>query len=265
MIRNAVSIGQYYPGDSLIHQLNPRIKIAFCVAFMSAAFGIETVSGILALSFLGSVAALFSRVPWRILLRGIRGLAFLFVVTVIAHAFFTAGEIIIRLGMISITTQGVINGIMMSVRLLIVVVATSLLTLTTSPARLIESMEHLMSPLGRVGFPAHELAMMMSISLRFIPTMAVEAEKLIKAQNARGAHFDAGNPMRRAQSWLSVLIPLFIMTMRRADELAMAMEARGYRGGEGRTIVNVDKIGWQSWLSLLVFVALLVLIITRLG
>ncbi|RQD71530.1 MAG: energy-coupling factor transporter transmembrane protein EcfT [Tindallia sp. MSAO_Bac2] len=239
-----ITIGQHYPTGSIIHRLDPRTKIIGTFTFMAGLFLIQSFWGYLAVVALLSSVILISRIPVRYVLKGLRPLMILIMVTFFINLFMTRGEIIFGLGPLNITREGLHQGIFMAMRLVFLIVGTSLLTLTTSPITLTDGIEHLLNPLRKIGVPAHELAMMMTIALRFIPTLLEETDKIMKAQIARGADFESGNLMNRAKSLVPLLVPLFISSFRRADDLAMAMEARCYRGGENRTRLKALK--WHA-------------------
>ena len=234
MMRN-ITIGQYIPGESLIHRLDPRTKIIATFLFIALLFLVDTFIGYACGAVLILLSVILSRIPIKFILRGIKPLAVIIVLTLSLHFFMTDGRVIFQLGFIKVTEEGVVRGLMMGSRLVLLVIGTSILTLTTSPILLTDGIESLLKPFKVIGVPAHELAMMMTIALRFIPTLVEETEKIMKAQMARGADFQSGGLMQRAKNLIPLLVPLFVSAFRRADELAIAMEARGYRGGQGRT------------------------------
>lgn len=233
-----VTIGQYIPADSPVHRLDPRTKITAVTLLMVIIFVVRDFVGYALLTaFLLTVIAL-SRIPVSHVLRGLRPIGFLLALTLVLNVFFSGiegGDVMFRLGPLVATRQAVVRALFIGYRLIALVVATSLLTFTTSPVELTDGLERLLRPFRRIGVPSHELAMMMTIALRFIPTLLEETEKIIKAQMARGAEFERGNVLRRARALVPVLVPLFVSAFRRADELALAMEARCYRGGDKRT------------------------------
>ncbi len=234
----SLTIGQYVPRASPVHRLDPRTKILATTALIGVVFLVREFHGFgLFAAFLAGVLAL-SRVPPGFVVRGLRPIWVLLLLTLVLQVFFGAGSgsaVLWKVGPLVATREGLVQGLFVTARLVLLVVATSLLTFTTSPVELADGMERLLAPFRRVGVPAHELAMMMTIALRFIPTLLEETEKIMKAQMARGADLDTGGPLRRARALVPVLVPLFVSAFRRAEELAVAMEARGYRGGEGRT------------------------------
>lgn len=230
-----VTIGQYYPTGSVIHKLDPRTKILFTSAFVVMLFFLNNLWGyLLAFTLLVGIT-LASKIPVGYIIRGIKGLVLIIMLTVILNLFMTPGTVIASLGPFQITLEGLKTATFMALRLIFLVIGTSVMTLTTSPIDLTDGMEWCMRFIPIVRRFAHELAMMMSIALRFIPTLMEETDRIMKAQKARGANFETGNLISRAKNLIPILVPLFISAFRRADELATAMEARCYRGGENRT------------------------------
>lgn len=233
-----VTIGQYIPRESPVHRLDPRTKIAAVGMLMVAIFIIRDFAGYALLTaFLLAVIAL-ARIPLGYMLRGLRPILFLLLLTVILNTFFGGvreGTPLVHVRGVVVYREAVMRAAFIGYRLIMLVAVTSLLTFTTSPVALTDGIERLLRPFRRIGVPAHELAMMMTIALRFIPTLLEETEKIMKAQMARGAEFDRGGALRRARALVPVLVPLFVSAFRRADELALAMEARCYRGGDRRT------------------------------
>jgi len=257
-----ITIGQYFPGQSFVHLLDPRIKIIITFLFIILIFFIKTYLGYgMVFLFLAIVIGV-SKIPPKYVVKGLKPLLFIIILTFILNVFFTPGEIIIwDLWGLKITHEGLEKGIFMAFRLVLLVAGTSMLTLTTSPIALTDGIESLLRPLTVIRFPAHELAMMMTIALRFIPTLLEETDKIMKAQMARGADFESGNIIQRAKALVPLLVPLFISAFRRADELAMAMESRCYRGGENRTRMKELKIEARDYLALLYTLILIILII----
>ena len=238
MIRD-ITIGQYYPVDSKIHRLDPRTKILLTFAYIIALFLVDTVWGYLGVMLSLALAIKISKVPLKYMLKGLKSIVFILLFTVVLNIFFTPGEhIILEWGFLKITWEGILFAVEMGTRLILLIVGSSLLTLTTSPIQLTDGIESLLMPFTKIHVPAHEIAMMMSISLRFIPILLEETDKIMKAQTARGADFETGNIMQRAKAMIPIMVPLFISAFRRAEELAMAMEARCYQGGKGRTRMN---------------------------
>lgn len=242
MLRD-ITIGQYYSVTSIIHRMDPRFKIIGSMIYLISLFLIDQLFAYTAVvAFIGLVVKL-SKVSVSFILKGLKPVFLLIVFAFVINIFLTSGsgDPLIELGFIKIYPEGVERAFFMAIRLVLLIVGTSLLTLTTSPIELTDGIEYLLNPFKRIGLPAHELAMMMTIALRFIPTLLEETDKIMKAQMARGADFESGNLMNRAKALIPLLVPLFISAFRRADELAMAMEARCYKGGEGRTRMKVLK------------------------
>ncbi len=239
-----ITLGQYYPGSSCIHRLDPRMKILLTLLYIVLLFFIKNFTGFFAFAILTVAVILFAKLPLLYVLKGIKPLMFIIVFTGIINLFMTPGKIWVTIPHtpLCITYEGVRTAALMIVRLVFLIMGTSVLTLTTSPLSLTDGIEKLLSPFKKIGLPAHELAMMMSIALRFIPTLLEETEKIMKAQTARGADFESGNLIKRAKALVPLLVPLFISAFRRADELAMAMECRCYNGSNHRTRMKEIKI-----------------------
>lgn len=253
-----ITLGQYYPVKSFVHDLDPRVKIVLTVAFIVAVFVGSSLWAMIPITLFILLSAWAANLPIKLLLKGIRPLRMILIFTFVLNLFFTAGEtVLLEVWKIRVTLEGLKLAIRFSARLVFLVTGASLLTLTTQPVVLTDGMERLMSPLARIGFPAHELAMMMSIALRFIPTLLEEADKIMKAQMARGADFESGNLLQRARAMVPLLVPLFVSAFRRAGDLAMAMEARCYHGGEGRTRLRVLKITGKDYIACAAVAALI--------
>jgi len=231
-----ITLGQYFPGKSVIHRLDPRTKLVLLVVYIVALFlAVNWISYGIMLAFLGVSIAL-SNVPLKSFVKGMKPLMFILVFTAILNLFFTAGEtVLISFLGITITLEGVVRAFFMLIRILMLVTGTFLLTYTTSPISLTDGLEALLSPLKKLRIPVHELSMMMCIALRFIPTLIEETDKIMSAQKARGVDFESGKLIQRVKALIPILVPLFISAFRRADELATAMECRCYQGGDGRT------------------------------
>ena len=259
-----ITLGQYYPVDSWVHRLDPRTKIVLTIGMLIAVFMVHSLAGYaVILAFLYLVSHL-SKVPFRMLARGVKALRIILVLTFVLNLFFsTTGTVLFQWKFITLTSDGLSRAVHYSLRLVFLVISTSLLTLTTSPIALSDGIELLLSPLKRIHFPAHELAMMMSIALRFIPTLLEEADKIMKAQMARGADFESGNLIARAKAMVPLLVPLFVSAFRRAGDLAMAMEARCYHGGENRTRLRVLRITHNDFIAFAGVAALLLLIVAE--
>lgn len=263
MMKN-ITMGQYYPVDSWVHRLDPRTKILLTIAMIVAVFVVKTMVGYgLILGFMYLVSRL-SNIPFKMLMKGVKPLKFILILTFILNLFFNTGTtMLVEWSFLKISYEGLSTAIHYSLRLVFLVLGTSLMTLTTSPIALSDGIEMLLSPLKKIRFPAHELAMMMSIALRFIPTLMEEADKIMKAQMARGADFESGNLLGRAKAMVPLLVPLFVSAFRRAGDLAMAMESRCYHGGENRTRLRVLKITKNDWLAALGVAALIALILVE--
>lgn len=258
-----ITLGQYIPGDSFIHKLDPRFKIIASLLFIAHLFLINKFySYIFVFAFIGIVIYI-SKIKLRYIYKGLKPIFILLVFTAILNIFMTSGrELLFKWGFLTIYSEGVRVASFMIIRLIFLIIGTSLLTLTTSPIQLTDGLESLFTPLKKYKFPAHELAMMMTIALRFIPTLIEETDKIMKAQMSRGADFSTGGIIKRAKSLLPILVPLFVNSFKRADELGIAMEARCYRGGEGRTRMNVLKYDRRDYLSIIIFSIYLVFVIS---
>ncbi len=231
-----ITLGQYFPGNSVVHRMDPRTKLILTIAYIVGVFMVKNLPGyLIALGFLYLVVRI-AGIQFSYLLKGVKPLRFIIVFTFILNVIFAQGETpIFTLGFFTLTKEALSRAVYFAMRLVFLVMGTSVLTLTTSPVQLTDGLERLMRPLEKVNFPAHELAMMMTIALRFIPTLLEETDKIQKAQMARGADFESGNLIARAKAMIPLLVPLFVSSFRRANDLAMAMEARCYRGGSHRT------------------------------
>lgn len=234
MIRD-ITIGQYYQTDSVIHRLDPRVKLAGTLLYIITLFFIENIWGYLVASLALAAVIRLSRVPFGYMVRGMKTIVLLLLITVTFNMFLTPGEPILHIWIFTLTREGLRTALFMGWRLCLLIIGSSLMTLTTTPNHLTDGLEKSLKPLNKIGVPVHEIAMMMSISLRFIPILLEETDKIMKAQIARGADFESGNIIQKAKAMVPLLVPLFISAFRRANDLAMAMESRCYRGGEGRT------------------------------
>lgn len=262
MIRD-ITLGQYYPGNSWVHRLDPRTKIIATFIYIISLFIVNDFWGFLiALIALGLIIG-DSRVPLKFILRGLKPIFIIIIFTFTINMFMTKGTPLFELGFITITHQGLYNAVFMGIRLVLLIIGSSLLTLTTKPISLTDGIESLLNPLRRFGLPAHELAMMMTIALRFIPTLLEETDKIMKAQMARGADFESGNIMSRAKNLIPLLVPLFISAFRIAQDLAMAMEARCYKGGKNRTRMNGMKLQKKDGIAAFLVLLYLALIIIQ--
>ena len=234
MLRD-ITLGQYYQTESLIHKMDPRVKLGGTVLFIISLFFFKNYAGyVIAALFLGLVIRL-SKVPFKFMVKGMKTIVMLMLITVVFNLFLTPGTPLFTIWKLTITQEGLKMAISMAIRLTLLIIGSSVMTLTTTPNNLTDGMEKMMGPLKVFKVPVHEVAMMMSIALRFIPILLEETDKIMKAQIARGADFESGNLFKRAKAMVPLLVPLFISAFRRANDLAMAMEARCYRGGEGRT------------------------------
>ena len=256
-----ITIGQYFPGNSLVHKLDPRVKIIIIGIFIASLFFIDSFFPYIFVAlFIGTVIKV-AKLPVKFIIKGLKPLVFIIMITLLINVFMTKGEVLFNIGPLTVTKEGLSTAIFMALRLIFLITGTSLLTLTTSPISLTDGIEKLLSPFKKVGLPAHELAMMMTIALRFIPTLLEETDKIMKAQMARGADFESGNIINRAKNLVPLLVPLFINAFRRADELATAMEARCYRGGDNRTRLNELKLKKMDFVvlsSMILFFGLII-------
>ena len=234
MLRD-ITLGQYYQVESIIHKLDPRVKLIATVAYIIALFCINNLTGYAVVAAFLVLVIKLSKVPFKFMLRGMKAILFLLIITVVFNLFLTPGDPLISIWKITITKQGLETAVFLVFRLSLLIVGSSVMTLTTTPNNLTDALEKVMAPLKLIKIPVHEVAMMMSIALRFIPILLEETDKIMKAQIARGADFESGNLIKKAKSLVPLLVPLFISAFRRANDLAMAMEARCYRGGEHRT------------------------------
>ena len=261
---NDITLGQYYPGDSAIHRMDPRCKLILTIVYIVGVFLIGNLPGyLLALAFLWMTVRI-SGIRFSYLMRGLRPLRFILIFTFVLNVLFAQGStVLFQLGFLTLTREALEAAVYFSLRLVFLVMGTSVLTLTTSPVQLTDALEHLMHPLARFGFPAHELAMMMTIALRFIPTLLEEADKIQKAQMARGADFESGNLLARAKALIPLLVPLFVSSFRRANDLAMAMEARCYHGGANSTRLRALKYTRLDLYAVLAMAAFIVLILAE--
>lgn len=257
MLRD-ITIGQYYQTESVIHKLDPRVKIGGTLLYIISLFLFESAWGyILAALFLAMVIKL-SNVPFRFMIRGMKSILLLLMITVIFNLFLTPGEILVSFWKLKITKEGLKMAISMALRLSFLIIGSSVMTLTTTPNNLTDGMEKMLAPLKIFKVPVHEVAMMMSIALRFIPILMEETDKIMKAQIARGADFETGGLIKKAKALVPLLVPLFISAFRRANDLAMAMEARCYRGGDGRTKMKPLIYQKRDYLAYAVLLAYLV-------
>lgn len=264
MIRD-ITIGQYFPGQSAIHKMDPRIKILLSVLYIVMLFVADNMWGLLLGVLFGFIAYVISRIPLSMIWKSMKPVIPIVIFTAVLNLFLSTGDPLWQWKFLKITKEGIETAVFMSVRILCLIAGTSLLTYTTSPIALTDGIERLLSPLKKIKLPVHELAMMMTIALRFIPTLIEETDKIMSAQKARGADLESGGVMQRAKALLPILIPLFVSAFRRADELALAMECRCYHGGEGRTRLKQLKFTAEDTRCAVVITVLLVCIcLTRL-
>lgn len=253
-----ITLGQYFPGDTVIHQLDPRSKLLWTVFYVIIIFSVKNIFGYALLLAMLGLIIFASGIPFRTVMKSIKPLLFIIFLTAVLNMFYTKGDVIWSWKFLALTDRGIVMAVFMVLRLIILITGTSMLTYTTSPILLTDAIERLLKPLKRVRFPVHELAMMMSIALRFIPTLIEETDKIINAQKARGGDFESGGLVKRAKALIPVLVPLFVSAFRRADDLAIAMECRCYHGDEGRTALKQLKYAPRD-LLVLGFGALLLL------
>lgn len=254
----SITLGQYLPGESLIHQLNPRVKILALLMMLAVLFIVQTFYALISLLLFAVLLLASSGVPFSYFLRGIRPILYIALFALVIYFFFTKGGVVLlRIGFITVESEGVREGLFVVTRLVALVLYSLLLTLTTTPLSLTHGMGYFLKPLKYIGLPTDEVAMIMSIALRFIPTLMEESQRLMRAQLSRGADFESGSIFRKAKNLVPLIVPLFISAFRRADELALAMEARGFRLGARRTRLHEDIIAPRDWAVLLVVAAAL--------
>ena len=260
MIRD-ITLGQYFPTESRIHRLDPRVKIIMTLVFIVALFLVKDFIGFAISALALAIVIAVSKVPFGFLVRGLKPILIIIIFTFTVNMFMIGGEVLWKWGFLHITREGLSTAVFMAIRLILLIMGSSLLTLTTKPINLTDGIESLLKPLKVFKVPAHELAMMMTIALRFIPTLLEETDKIMKAQMARGADFESGNILNRAKSLIPLLVPLFISAFRIAQDLALAMEARCYRGGEKRTRMNAIKIELRDIVAIGILIIFLAIII----
>ena len=246
-----ITLGQYFPGNSFIHRLDPRTKLLALILFIVTIFVVQGAAPYaVCIAWLGLIIAV-SRIPLKLILKSLKPIAIVLVFTGVLNMLYTPGTVLVRFWIFKITAEGIRAAAFMMIRILLLVASSALLTYTTSPMSLTDALERLLGPLKKIHVPVHEFAMMMSIALRFIPLLVEETDKIMSAQKARGADFESGNLLRRAKALVPVLVPLFVSAFRRADELACAMECRLYQGGEGRTrLHSLRYAGRDLWAGL---------------
>ena len=260
MIRD-ITLGQYYQTDSVLHRLDCRVKLVGTLAFIISLFVVNNVWGYLLAAMFLALCIRLSNVPFKFMVKGMKSIVFLMLFAVVFNLFLTPGTPAVTIWKLKITWEGIEMASKMAVRLVMLIIGSSLMTLTTTPNHLTDGLESLLNPLKKLKVPVHEVSMMMSIALRFIPTLIEETDKIMKAQMARGADFEDGNLIQKAKSMVPLLIPLFVSAFRRADDLAMAMEARCYSGGEGRTKMKPLRYQGTDRKAYVILIAFLVLVI----
>ncbi|MGN1266375.1 MAG: energy-coupling factor transporter transmembrane component T family protein [Dorea sp.] len=263
MIRD-ITIGQYYPAKSILHKLDPRVKLVATLMYLVSLFLVTNVWGyIVATVFLVAVIRM-SKVPFSYIVRGLKPIVMLLMITVVFNLFLTrSGDVLFSWWIFTVTEGGLHTAAFMAIRLIYLIIGSSLMTFTTTPNELTDGIEALLGPLNKIRVPVHEIAMMMSIALRFIPILLEETDKIMKAQIARGADLESGNMIQKAKSMIPILVPLFVSAFRRANDLAMAMEARCYRGGEGRTKMkplHYEKCDHMAYIFMIVYLVAIVII-----
>ena len=256
-----ITIGQYYATDSLLHRLDPRVKIAGTLLYIISLFLVHHYIGLVVAALIFGVMVRMSNVPFRFIVKGLKPIMMMLVFTALLHLFCTPGKAIFSLGVLHITIEGVQKCIFLTVRLTLMMIGSSLMTLTTTPNQLTDGIEQMLRPLRKLHIPVHEFALMMSIALRFIPILMEELDKIMKAQLARGADFESGNFLHRLKNMLPILLPFFASAMRRANELAYAMDARCYHGGEGRTKMKPLRYGYRDMIGYISIVCYLIVLI----
>ena len=255
-----ITLGQYYPVSSVLHSLDPRVKLAGTLIFMVSLFIVNSFGYVLCTAFL-IIAMIMSNVPFSYIVKGLKPIFFLLAFTAALNLFLTSGETAWQFGFLRITHEGIRVAIAMAVRLVYLVLGASLMTLTTTPNKLTDGLEKALSPLNIIKIPVHDIAMMMSIALRFIPILTEETDKIMQAQMARGADFESGKLMQRVKALIPLLVPMFVSAFRRANDLAVAMEARCYRGGDGRTHMKPLKYSGKDFAAYLILAIYLCAII----
>ena len=249
-----ITLGQYYPAESAVHRLDPRTKILGTLVFLVSLFLVNNFTGFAFAAMFLAIVIRISGIPFRFMSRGLKPIIFLIVLTVAINMFSTPGTVIWSWWKLSLTYEGVLRAVFMALRLVMLIFGSSLLSLTTKPIQLTDGMEAYLAPFAKIGLPSHEIAMMLSIALRFIPTLLEETDKIMKAQTARGADFESGRLRDRARALVPLLVPLFVSAFRIAGDLAMAMEARCYHGGKGRTRMNGMKFGRSDLVAVIILV-----------
>ena len=261
MIRD-ITIGQYYPANSVIHKLDPRVKLFATMLYIVALFCFKGIAGLLLITTFLVAVIKSSKVPFSYMTKGLKAIVMLLLITSMFNLLLTPGDVVYwKWGSLQITDVGILNSVLMTIRLIYLILGTSLMTLTTTPNQLTDGLEKSLAPLNKINVPVHAIAMMMSIALRFIPILIEETDKIMKAQMARGADFEKGNLLQKAKNMVPLLVPLFVSAFRRAEDLAMAMEARCYNGGAGRTKMKPLVYGKEDKMAYVLLLAFFVLVI----
>ena len=260
MIRD-ITIGQYYPADSVLHKMDPRAKLVGTLVFIISVFVFHTFPGYAVATIFLAAMIILSKVPVKFMFKGLKAIVMLLMITVVFNIFLTPGKVLWQWGILHVTEEGMKQAGRMAIRLTYLVIGSSLITLTTTHNQLTDFLELLLRPLNKLHVPIHEIAMMMSIALRFIPILMEETDKIMKAQIARGADLESGNMIQKAKSMIPILVPLFVSAFRRANDLAMAMEARCYRGGEGRTKMKPLKYHKEDRMAYITVIAYVILVV----
>ena len=251
-----ITLGQYFPGDSVFHRMDPRTKLILVILYIVALFQATNFLSYAVMALVTVAVIKISEVPPKALVRGLKPIVIIIVLTAVLNMFYTDGHVIFQIWKLKLTVEGIIKAFFMVIRIVMLICGTFLLTYTTAPVALTDGLELLLNPLKKLHVPVHEMSMMMSMALRFIPTLIEETDKIISAQKARGADFESGNLIQRAKALLPILVPLFVSAFRRADELAIAMESRCYHGGEGRTRMKQLRYQRLDYIALLLGAAL---------
>lgn len=257
-----ITIGQFFPGNSFVHKLDPRFKIVFTIIFIVMLFVADSFAGLgIGIVFV-LMAFLISKIPFAMMLKSLKPILPIIIFTSVLNILFIrTGDVVLKWAFLTITKQGLTTAAFMVIRIVALIIGTSLLTYTTSPIVLTDAIERLLSPLKKIKVPVHALAMMMTIALRFIPTLVEETDKIMSAQKARGADLESGNIIQRAKALVPILVPLFVSSFRRAEELALAMECRCYHGGDGRTRMKQLKCGYRDFVALFVLAGFMAVVI----
>ena len=263
MLRD-ITLGQYYPADSVIHKLDPRVKLFATMIYIISLFCFKGIAALLVATVFLIAVIRVSKVPFHFMVKGLKTIMVLMIITALFNLFLTPGEPLVTFWIFKITAEGIKSAALMTIRLIYLILGTSIMTLTTTPNQLTDGLEKALMPLSKIGIPVHAVAMMMSIALRFIPILIEETDKIMKAQMARGADFENGNLIQKVKNMIPLLVPLFVSAFRRADDLAMAMEARCYNGGEGRTKMKPLRYMNRDHLAyVIVFAYFVVILVCR--